>query len=536
MGSLAQAQLGVSPSQSSGLLRELRERTGEVTKEDPLGEGRQLLDQSRSLTNPSALSDSNAGATRLRGDLTGYPSQYQAGRSSLSPWSGTLLKPEPSQKFGQSTLGMALDQTFEWNEVDSGIASRDAWFSSTTLSVSASHGSLETGRMSLDAAGGVILADSEDFILSSSNGDVGWFMQPGSSLTYDVKIGDVTFSLYDRFSARPDAVLNTQGWFPGLVLSPFFATRQNDLGAAVTWQMRTDLSLTLNYNWASSSPVRKEHDGFGERDIHSVITSLSWDACKAARVGIEGGYAWTAYESDFDADGEQWHAGLFAEVSLPFEHRLRLDAGVQGMSFEALSDPLFISGNPFDGDPDSPDMFFTNTGDNTDLGTAPFYTLTLSGRLSENVVHELSAGYETSLALVSNYLQAHFVNYGIQTALWRGASLGVSGHFEMAEDSGGFFAGDTSSYGGIARLQQTFGKLTLSASYGFTHFETDSQPQTWVRLWGTTDQQAMGLTAAWQLCPKSSLCLGWQRFSTELEDSENSADQTRVMLGLRMVF
>ena len=266
-GSLAQAQLGVSPSQSSGLLRELRDRSSEITKEDPVGNDRLLLDQSRSLTNPSALSDSNAGATRLRGDLTDYPSQYQAQRSSLSPWSGTLMKPESPQKFGQGTLGMALDQTFEWNEVDSGFSRRDAWLSSTMLSISASHGSLETGRLSLNAAGGVILADSDDFILSSSHGDVGWFMQPGSSLTYDVKIGDVTISLYDRFSARPDAVLNTQGILPGLVRSPFFATRQNDLGAAVTWQIRTDLSLTLNYNWASSSPVRSEMGEFGERDI-----------------------------------------------------------------------------------------------------------------------------------------------------------------------------------------------------------------------------------------------------------------------------
>ncbi len=299
--------------------------------------------------------------------------------------------------------------------------------------------------------------------------------------------------------------------------------------------MRTDLSLTLNYNWASSSPVRSVFGDFGERDIHSVLASLSWDACKAARLGIEGGYAWTAYESDFNADGEQWHAGLFAEISLPFEHRLRLDAGVQGMSFERLPDAIvLVGGNPFDGIPAH--WIRTNTGDTADLGLAPFYTLALSGRLSKNVVHELSAGYEANLALVSNYLQAHFVNYGIQTALWRGASLGVSGHFEMAEDSGGFFARDTTAYGGVTRLQQAFGKLTLSASYGFTHFETDSQPQAEAGVSGTTDQQAMGLTAAWQLCPKSSLYLGWQRISTELEGADETAEQNRAMIGMRVLF
>lgn len=538
IGSFAQGQLGVSPSQSSGLLRELRARTGEVTKDDPLGRDRLLLDQSRSLTNPSALSDSNAGATRLRGDLTGYPSQYQAGRDSLSPWSGTLMRPENERKVGGGTLGMALDQTFEWNELDpSWWSKRDAWLSSTMLSVSASHGSLETGRLNLNAAGGVILADSDDLFLSSGDGDVGWLMQPGSSLTYDVKIGDVTISLYDRFSARPDAVLSTQGRFPGLVLSPFFASRQNDLGAAVTWQMRPDLSLTLNYNWASASPVRSEMEDFCERDIHSVLASLSWDACKAARLGVEGGYAWTAYESDFQADGEQWHAGLFAEVSLPFEHRLRLDAGAQGMSFETLPGPtIFVF---FPGPNPTPNQLITNTGDNADLGLSPFYTLTLSGRLSENVVHELSAGYEANLALVSNYVQAHFVNYGIQTELWRGASLGVSGHFEMAEDSGGLFAGDTTSYGGVGNLQQRLGRLTVSAHYGYTHFEADSQPQAIVGtfgVFGTTDQQAMGLTAAWQLCPKSSLYLGWQRISTELEFADETAEQSRAMVGMRVLF
>gem|GEM_PF-3672480 len=533
VGSFAQAQLGVSPSQSSGLLRELRNHAGEVTKDDPLGKDRLLLDQSRSLTNPSALSDSNAGATRLRGDLTGYPSQYQAGRDSLSPWSGTLMRPEDERKVGGGTLGMALDQTFEWNELDPGWWSkRDAWLSSTMLSVSASHGILETGRLSLNAAGGVILADSDDLFLSSGDGDVGWFMQPGSSLTYDVKIGDVTISLYERFSARPDAVLNTRGRFLGDVLSPFFASRQNDLGAAVTWQMRTDLSLTLNYNWASSSPVRSVFGDFGERDIHSVLASLSWDACKAARLGVEGGYAWTAYESDFDADGEQWHAGLFAEVSLPFEHRLRLDAGVQGMSFEALPEAIVFLG-PF---VPAPNQLITNTGDNAGLGLSPFYTLTLSGRLSESVVHELSAGYEANLALVSNYVQAHFVNYGIHTALWRGGSLGVSGHFEMAEDSGGLFAGDTTSYGGVARLQQKIGRLTVSAHYGYTHFETDPQPQTLVGIMSTTEQHAMGLTAAWQLCPKSSLYLGWQKFITALDGAADSSEQNRAMLGMRVVF
>jgi hypothetical protein len=91
-------------------------------------------------------------------------------------------------------------------------------------------------------------------------------------------------------------------------------------------------------------------------------------------------------------------------------------------------------------------------------------------------------------------------------------------------------------YGGVANLQQRLGRLTISAHYGYPHIETDAKPQALLGIMRTTDQHAMGLTAAWQLCPKSSLYLGWQHISTSLEGADETAEQSRAMVGMRVVF
>lgn len=529
---LAQAQLGISPSQSARMLRELHARDGTIGNADLLGDERALLDQSRSLTDPQFLSSSLAFATRLQSDLTTYSSQYQEGRTFLSPWSGALAAPGVSNGDGKLSLSMAVDQTFERNEMRSPAGDRSAWLSTTAISVSAHHGTLDTGRLSLDFAGGVTLAGDDDLLLQHGDGRRAWFIQPGSSISYDVQFGPVTVTLYDRVSVRPDPLISTPGLF---VISPFFGATQNDLGTAVTWQIRPDLAALVNCSWASSQATsggsRDDLDEF--RDIYSVLASLTWDVRKAAHVGIQGGYARSVYEQEFSADGEQWHGGLFAEIDLPWAHRLRVDGGMQGMSFDRLDPPAILVPN-IGGIPTANEIR-TNHGDNSDLSPAPYYKLGLSGRLSEKVVHELSAGREASLALFSNHVESYFASYGIHAGLWKGANLGLSGFYEVAEDSGGVFATDTTTYGGVARLQQSIGKLTLAAGYGQTWCQTDDKPQFVNVLSGAFEQQAASVSASYPLCAKASVNVSWQRFKTEWKEV-NTTVQDRVMLGMRVVF
>ena len=71
-------------------------------------------------------------------------------------------------------------------------------------------------------------------------------------------------------------------------------------------------------------------DALADRDIHSVLACLSWKACSAASLGVRGGYSRTQYAENFANDGQQWHVGLFADVSLPLNQRFSVEAGLKG--------------------------------------------------------------------------------------------------------------------------------------------------------------------------------------------------------------
>ncbi len=502
------AQLGVSPSQNSTFLREIRERHAGKASPDPMGEDRVALQRSRSLTEPTYLSDSLMSATRLASDLTTYSGQFQADRQFLSPWTGTQPAPDSAKGGGTSHLGAALDQSFEWNSVDASFfpffpffGRREAYLSTTMISLDGAYGTLESGRLTLQAAGGFSLAESDELLLPERDGILAWFIQPGSSIIYDIQRGPVTLTLYDRVSARSDAFLAGRSR-----LSPFFFNAvQNDLGVALSVDLAESLTFTANYNWAAAQPMQSNLNELASRDVHSLLVSLAYEIKPGLSVGVEGGQAWSDYEIEFSADGRQWHGGLFAEAALPWTHRLRLEGGVQGMEFVSLQPPTIFFFGPFF---PTPNQLSSNIGDQSDLSISPYYSLTLTGRLCQSVTHELSAGYEAALAPLSNFVQSHYVNYGLHAALWNGAALGLSGFFEDTRDSGGIFAADRTLMGGVAQLEQKIGsKLSLSLGYGFTHGNPEAQPQSTLITSNDFNQHAYSAAIAYQLCPKSSLRL-----------------------------
>ncbi len=488
------------------------------------------------------MSTSLAGAQRLQGDFTSYSSQFQSGRPFLSTGSA-FSGAGRSEKSGAFPLSATLDQSFAWNRIAFAGADQEALTSTTELSIFSQLGSLKDGRLTLDAAGGVTLASTQDFGLSGS-GDSAWFMQPGSSLVYERKLGQVTLTVYDRFAARPDALLSFFGPLQGSSLVPFIATRQNDLGVALNWQPLEDLSLTLNYNWASSQSARSssETPGFNPhgnldvlaaRDIHSVLAGVAWQASPVMRLGLRGGASWTSFDEDFSNDGNQWHSGIFADLKLPFEQILKLEAGAQGMNFERPAPVgIFI---PL-GIPSSPASFVTGSGDVRDLDATPYYTLSLGGPLGKRFSHQLSAGREASLGLLSNYIEARFVNYTLSAQLWKGADLGLGGFYEDVQNSGGVFASDTSVHGLTATLRQTWRRFTFSAGYGHTRFDTDAHTASLVRLFATADQHAFHTSASYQICQRTTVSLAWQRIVSDFAAVPDDLVQDRLMMNLRWMF
>lgn len=534
------AQNGVAPSQTALWLYELGSRNltpaqVATNREEP---STALLRAS----DPAFMSTSLAGGLRLQGDLTSYSSQFQTGLSFLST-SSASNEADQLEKVGDLRFSASLDQSFAWNRLEFGGAEQEALTSTTGFSIFSQYGSLEDGRLTFDAAGGVTLASTHDFGLSSS-GDIAWFIEPGSSLVFEKKFGQVSLTVYDRFSVRPDAFLSFLRVFPGTPLAPFFATQQNDLGFVLNWQPLDDLLFTLNYNWATSQSARGSSETVGfnphgnldvlaERDIHSVLASVAWQASSVMRLGIRASASWTSFVEDFSNDGDQWHGGLFADLRLPFEQMLKVEVGAQGMNFEK-SAPVGIFA--FLGNPSSLASFVTSSGDNRSLGVTPYYTISLGGPLGKRFSHKFSAGREASLGLLSNYIEAHFVNYGLQARLWKGADLGVSGFFEEVKNSGGVFASNTDVYGLSTTIRQTWRRFTFTAGYSYTFFDTDARPSSRVRLFATADQHAFHASSSYNLSQGAALTLSWQRIFTDFAGISDELVQDRLTMGLEWIF
>ncbi len=490
---------------------------------------------------PHFMSMSLSGALRMQADLTGYHSQFQQARR----FPAAVDAAAPRAPASGRLLSATLDQAFEWNRIEFAGARQEAMFSTTELSVSMQHGTLDSGLLTLDAAGGVTLASSDDFRLSSGGGTA-WFMQPGSSLVFERRLGDVTISFYERFAARPDAALSFLTWWKGSMLAPFFAAMQNDLGTVLAWQPRQDLELSLNYNWASSQALRSPGDSFGfnphgdldvlaNRDIHSLLTTLTWRASRAVSTGLRAGHAWTSYEESFANEGRQWHAGLYADLRLPLRHRLHLEAGAQGMSFDEPG-PMGIFFLPFQSFPASPAALVTHHGDSTDLNASPYASFSLDGPLGERLSHRLTGGREAALGLLSNYVEARYVNYEVQARLWAGAAMSFSAFYEDLKDSAGFFAADTLVRGGSLMLQQKWRRFTFAAGCGLTQLDSENQDVSRVRFSTSLRQPVFQAGVSCQICPGASLNLAWMHLATDLKWTEEDVVQDRLSLGLRLRF
>lgn len=495
------------------------------------------------MTEPSFLSQSITRATRLNSDLTTYSGQFQSSRAYLSPWTGTQPAPAHSVTGKNFYLGAAIDQSFELNEVTNHLATFfwrpekevDIYLSTSLLSLDASWTSEKYGRLSLQAVGGMTLAESSQMALPDDGGQMALMVLPGSSLTYDITLGQVKVTLYDRVSARPDSVISR---FPyGLMGLSQFSVIQNDLGAAFSVELSEKLTLSADFNRSTSRAMRDDVNELANREVQSLLASLTYEILPTWLAGLEGGWTETNYQTDFSPDGTQRFGGLFVEATLPWSHRLRLNGGVQDMQFKASS-TLVLFANPFDPTPSGRAL---NTGDQSDLNPDPYYTLSLTGRLNPTLTHELSGGYEATLSPVSNFVQSHYANYSLHAGLWKGAAVSLGGFYEETRSSESFFAADTELLGGVAQIQQKIGrKFTVGVGYGYTqnncHPHLDQHaafrdPE--------VHQHAYSASVVYQICPKASLRLSWQRSEADVPSNRSllsAARQNRYSLGMRVEF
>jgi hypothetical protein len=556
-------QYGASPSQTGIFFDDFRSRQnrsvrgsgtrdGEVTYDyesgvyrdnmgDVMGQRTPDLQASRDVSRPSVRSGS-AFSARNVGDYTNYAGQYASPTGFFAPTYSTdpYLDGRRNIKMGPLNLGFGYFQGFEYNDnvTRSGTNPLSDIISTSMLSIDANYQFTQNNRLSLSAALGVDrYLENPDLAPYGRNG-FALNVLPGSTIAFDVKAGEVYFTLYNRFTVRP-TVRNDFA----VSRNQFFGVFQNDSGLAANWRINSAWSLALNYMYSFSDALSQargangQQFGFEEfnRVTNSLHGSLTYSPNGTWVSGFEGGITDLTYENQFNPDGSLVNIGPFLVIPVGKSTYLRAATGAQIFNYESL--PVLVAGgNPQD---PTPSGLALNSGDQSDLSDG-YYSLTLTNRLNSKVVQSLSLGHESSLNLTSNFVTADYVNYGVSFLGWKGSRVSISTYFENAEASGGSFAQDFTQYGGdfyiSHRLSSTI-QIGLGYHYGLT--SPASQPQT-TRAFVTDNdfsQQAFNLDFAYTLSKKATLTLGYRYFTTDVKGAnELDFDQNRFVFGLNYNF
>lgn len=504
------AQLGVSPSQNAAFLDELRGRDAALTDRyrDPLGDARTMLEEGRELSRPSFFSDSDSRARRLGFDFTTYPSQYQLGRSYLTPWYDGVRAPDETWRHPSgATLGVAVEQTIEYL---SGFVGKGL-YSHTYLLLDGAYQVADNQRLTIASGIGINPAiDESDAYNHQWQAKWGLTLQPGSTIAYDIDLGPVFITVYDRVSMRTNL---------------FRPILQNDLGIAATWQVAPRLAATINFSrsWIDDTTRRQPFDQHIHAELDSVIGLISYDVCPALTVGMEAARSWIEHEGliGFN-EGTLSSVGGFIDVRLGRNDRLRLSGGYQQLRFD--SSGLAVPFPPFP---------FAFAYDNSDF-SGPYAGLSYSARISDRLSHELALGYESTLDVSANYNTSKYANYGLTAEVWEGGRATASGLFETSVDSDSPFSTAVTSWGFDLHLSQRLtSRLSASAAYSYGQFDFEAPRPFSIVFVPNEKQHAVGVKLMFEVTKRIDATLNWVWRSTEF-DRFGDAEQQRLSFGVRV--
>jgi hypothetical protein len=460
----------------------------------PLGP---LQEASRQVTQGNTGTGNPIYSKRLSSEFTQYSGPYPSTGDFFAPayTSDPYLGGKRNLKLGPVNVGLGLTSTFEYTDNFNRSANdaKEEAIAGLYLNVSANYPISETNSLTLSTAIGFdhyfmhpeLSPNGEEFALN---------VLPGTSISFDGKLGPVYYVVYDRMSVRPA----TQDAFD-LNSTEIFGVFQNDAGIGAAWAINSALNLSVNFMHSNAIALQDE-DAKYDRNTDSIQASLAWSPSGTWTAGLEGSMTWVKYPTGFNNDGRLATAGVFFAMPVGNSTYFRVAGGVQTFEFDApatskekfskssynsaltgkaaaeaelaelenksttltelektrLKDLKKEGGVIDDFEKEiatqlgnfgkDSKAFNESTNDGSDLSDF-YFNATISNRLTPRISHALSFGRESALNTTSNFITADFVSYGVGIIAWRGSRLSLSGYYENAEESGGSQRSETTRDG-----------------------------------------------------------------------------------------
>lgn len=288
-------------------------------------------------------------------------------------------------------------------------------------------------------------------------------VSPNTEFMFNFFVKDVRVTIFERPSVTQNSTED-----PTVSNAVDYTFLNNTAGLNVEWDLN-DVLLGLGF----ANQLRYAiNDEFSNQNsvVNQVFGNASFLLQPYLRVGIEGSASSTSYTSGSSAGGDplndsiNYTLGLFAMGNLTRHTTWSAGVGWQIIDFNE-----------------------SNNSQNTGNASNPYFYLNVSNELSRFFTHSISASFESSPSVESNFVQGFNLNYGFSWLLINNWSLNGGLFFQTGTESPGPQSEDYNRVGGNIGLGYQVMKNLFAGIY-YSYIVKSSS-----RSSDGYDQQILGL-------------------------------------------
>jgi hypothetical protein len=409
---------------------------------------------------------SSAGIGPVQPSDYSYRDASPSGLTSLNPEAEALEEDQHNFALGPVRFSLAMGFGVEFNDNiaysendrESDIILRP----SLNLDASWQISEMNTLRFTL----GVSYAK---YLRNSEYDTDGVLLSPTSEIAYRFGLGDVMFTVRDRFSYQEDpydiAVLSNVARYRRL---------ENQIGIQAEWEASPTFKLTGGYDHYNLWTFDEAFDD-QERSIDTVYLKPTYEISPTVRVGLSTSYSFINFETDERSDGHSFLIGPSIEWQITENTNAYLEAGFQSISYNGNSTPgRFVDSVADDlrlSDSDE-ELFREFSSDDSD-STSYYVRFEINNRPSEIFQHRLSGSKTAEIGFLSNYYDLYHVEYSADYRGIRDIQISPTVFYEYYETSGSF-GEEAHRVGAAVGVRYTVtNSLTVGLDYRFLKKESN---------------------------------------------------------------
>ncbi len=271
-----------------------------------------------------------------------------------------------------------------------------------------------------------------------------FYINPGSALAFNIFVGEVRITLYDRAAIsqsyqNPTVSAGNAG----------YSSFQNDVGAMANWALDKG-SVTwgydhLNYIQMNGADMTPLSSAYGNSSSEVVSAQVGYAVAPQITIGPQVGLTWINYQNALAGSAFQWNAGIYGKWML--SERMNLGGSVGWTTY-------------------TPDTGFAPL----DVGSSsPYFQLSWTHAASKLVSYSLNAGYTTTAGQFSSGpTQAYNVGLGVNWNLLRGYTISTPFNYYSGNSLAQFTQNYSYYSAGINIGHGITQKLSASLGYNIT--------------------------------------------------------------------